>query len=135
MKTSNVTYLFDITHFETNSILAQEQYGFRTHLSTEKAAFSWISSILTAMNNNQTIGGIFCDPQKAFDYHKVLLDRLEFYGVEGTFMTLIKSYLTSRYQRVTLGQITDRNNSSKWEIIKCGLLQGSIFGPLFFYFI
>jgi hypothetical protein len=50
-----------------NDILALEQYGFRTHLSTEKAAFSLLDSILTAMNNKQTAGGVFCDLQKAFD--------------------------------------------------------------------
>jgi hypothetical protein len=69
-----------ITHIEMNDILAPEQYGFRTHLSTEKAAFSLIDSILTAMNNKQIVGGIFSDLQKAFDCvnHKILLDKLEF---------------------------------------------------------
>jgi hypothetical protein len=55
-----------ITHIEMNDILAPEQYGFRTNLSTEKAAFSLIDVILTAMNNKQIVGGIFCDLQKAF---------------------------------------------------------------------
>jgi hypothetical protein len=116
--------------------MAQEQYGFRTHLSTEKAAFSLINSILTAMNNKQTVGGIFCDVQKAFDCvnHNILLDKLEFYGIEGIFKTLIKSYLTGRYQRVILGHTADSNNSSKWENIKCGVPQGSIRGPVFFFF-
>ena len=70
-----------------NNILVPEQYGFRTHFSTEQAAFTLITSILTAMNNNQIVGGIFCDLQKAFDCvnHKILLEKLEFYGVEGKF--------------------------------------------------
>jgi hypothetical protein len=86
------------------------------------------------MNNNQIVGGIFCDLQKAFDCvnHKILLEKLEFYGVEGKFKTLIESYLTGRYQRVALDNTTDNNNSSKWEVIKCGVPQGSILGPLFF---
>jgi hypothetical protein len=88
------------------------------------------------MNNNLIVGGIFCDLQKAFDRvnHKILLDKLEFYGIEGKFKTLIRSYLTGRYQRVVLGNIIDSNNSSKWETIKCGVPQGSILGPLFFLF-
>ena len=40
------------THFETNSILVQEQFGFRMQHSTEQAAFSLINCILMAMNNN-----------------------------------------------------------------------------------
>jgi len=88
------------------------------------------------MNNNLIVGGIFCDLQKAFDCvnHKILLDKLEFHGIEGKFKTLIESYLTGGYQRVALGNITDSNNSSKWEVIKCGVPQGSILGPLFFLF-
>jgi hypothetical protein len=76
----------------------------------------------------------FCDLQNSFDCvnHKILLEKLEFCGVEGKFKTLIESYLTGRNQRVTLDNITDNNNSSKWEVIKCGVPQGSILGPLFF---
>jgi hypothetical protein len=44
-----------------NDILAPEQYGFRTNLLTEKAAFSLIDSILAVVNNKQIVGGIFCD--------------------------------------------------------------------------
>ena len=74
-------------HIDMNSILAQERFDFRTHYSTEQAAFNLINGILTAMNNNQLVGGIFCDLQKAFDCvnHKILLEKLEFYGVEGKF--------------------------------------------------
>jgi hypothetical protein len=59
-----------------------------------------------------------------------LLKKLEFYGIEG-FKTLIRSYLTGRFQRVVLDYRIDSNNSSKWERIKCGVPQDSILGPLF----
>ena len=86
------------------------------------------------MNNNLKIGGIFCDLQKAFDCmdHKILVNKLEFYGIEGKLKTLITSYLTGRYQKVTLNNNTNNNSSSKWEMIKSGVPQGSILSPLFF---
>ena len=121
-------------HIVTNNILVQEQYGFRTKTSTEHAAFALINSILTAMNRNQIVGGVFCDLQKAFNCvnHKILLEKLKFYGVEGKFKMLIESYLTGRYQRVTLNNMSSKENSSKWELLKCSIPQGSILGPLFF---
>jgi hypothetical protein len=38
------------------------------------------------MNNNLKIGGTFCELQKAFDCmdHKILMNKLEFYGIEGS---------------------------------------------------
>jgi len=89
---------------------------------------------VTAMNNNLKIGGILCDLQKAFDYvnHKILLDKLEFYGIEGKFKTLIKSYLTCRYQKVIPNNNANTNSSSKCELIKNGAPRGSILGRLFF---
>ena len=85
------------------------------------------------MNSNLKVGGIFCDLQKAFDCvdQNILLNKFEFYGIEGNFKFLIASYLTCRYQKVTLKNNTNINSSSKWELIKSGVHQGSNFGPVF----
>jgi hypothetical protein len=106
----------------------------RTLSSTEQATFLLINNALTAMNNNLKIGGVFCDLKKAFDCmdHKILMNKLEFYGIEVKFKTLIASYLTDRHQKVTLNNSTNNNSSSKWEMIKNGIPQGSILGPLLF---
>ena len=45
---------------------------------------------------------------------------------------MVSSYLTGRHQKVTLTNNTNNNSSSKWEMIKNGVPQGSILGPLFF---
>jgi lysophospholipase L1-like esterase len=66
--------------------------------------------------------------------HKILIDKLEFYGIEGKFKTLIKSYLTDRHQRVELSNKSNSGGISNWEKIECGVPQGSILGPLFFLF-
>jgi hypothetical protein len=66
------------THLEFHNILAPEQFGFRMHHSTEQATFSLIDCLLSALNEKQVVGGIFCDLHKAFDsvQHKMLLEKL-----------------------------------------------------------
>jgi hypothetical protein len=56
------------------------------------------------MNNKLIVRGIFCDLSKAFDCvnNRVLLSKLDYYGIRGTFKALIDSYLKERYQRVTI---------------------------------
>jgi ABC-type microcin C transport system permease subunit YejB len=54
-------------------------------------------------------------------------------NIEWRFKSLIESYLTCRYQKVTL-EVNNTNitSSSKWELIKNGVPQSSILGLLFF---
>jgi hypothetical protein len=93
-----------------------------------------INEILSALNNKLTVGGIFCDLEKASDCinHNTLLSKLEFYGIEGKFNALNTSYLKDRYQKVETDNMKTHNStSSRWKIVKHGILQGSILGRLF----
>ena len=58
-------------------------------MSTESASYILLNEILTALNNKQMVGGIFCDLKKAFDSlnHALLLEKMKFYGVLGKFAT------------------------------------------------
>ena len=133
-KIFEIIYTKIYAHAVLNQILANEQYRFRSSLSTDNASYTLIHEILSAMNNKHIVGGIFCDLSKAFDCvnHRFLLSKLEHYGIRGTFGTLIKSYFMERYQRVVIKDKTNTVNYSNWELLKHGVPQGSILGPLFF---
>jgi hypothetical protein len=101
---------------------------FRNYSSTDRASYISTHQILTALNNKQIAGGIFCDLRKAFDVvnHKILLKNLEYYGIVGKVNALVKSYLSERYQRVVM-QNNNNNSYSDWEMVKHGVPQGSYF--------
>ena len=72
---------------------------------------------------------MFLDIKKAFDIvdHKFLIEKLKFYGADGTVILWIKNYLSDRKQATKfLGE------KSFFLCIKFGVPQGSLLGPLLF---
>ena len=60
-------------------------------------------------------------------WHLGLLYKIKNFGIQGNLFHLIESFLSERYQRVTIN-----GQSSYWLPVKAGVLQESIFGPLLF---
>ena len=73
--------------------------------------------------------GIFNDLSKGFDLldHKILIDKLNRYGIRGIPLDWFTSYLENRQQYVNI----DDSTSSK-VYTTCGVPQGSTLGPLLF---
>jgi len=91
-------------HLTEYNILANHQYGFRSNSSTEIAIYKLRNEISEAVNNWKIAGGILCDLPKAFDCvnHRILMSKLEFYAINGSFLILIKSHLQDIDQEVQI---------------------------------
>ena len=72
---------------------------------------------------------VFLDLAKAFDTvnHYILIAKLSHYGICGTPLQLIRSYLTNRMQYVNLS-----GYHSDSLVVKCGVPQGSVLRALLF---
>ena len=120
-----------MTFLDSNNILFKHQYGFRAKHSTIHPIIHLLNDCAEANNNNpkKFTMSIFCDLSKAFDVisHKIILQKLNFYGLRGVVNDWFSSYLTNRTQYVEIN-----NNKSGVEYIKCGVPQGSILGPLLY---
>ena len=105
------------------------QFGFRKRYSTNHALLSIVENIRNNLDNKLYTCGVFVDLEKAFDTvnHKILVYKLDYYGIRGQANSWFKSYLTNRYQSVTLN-----GETSEKLPIGCGVPQGSILGPLLF---
>ena len=85
--------------------------------------------IIASFENKEYAHCIFLDFAKAFDTvnHKILLQKLEYYGIRGNRLKWFDSYLTDRQQYTEVNNIL-----SDVDYIKCGVPQGSVLGPLLF---
>merc|ERR1712074_472216 len=82
------------------------------------------------MGDNQEYPlNIYLDLTKAFDTlnHEILINKLQYYGLQNNSLNLMKNYLENRCQFVTMNSV----NSQKLPI-STGVPQGSILGPLLF---
>ena len=124
-----VVYKQVYNYMNGNNLLYKSQYGFRKKHSTEFAAMEVTDQIFKDLDQKKVPLAIFLDFSKAFDTidHIILLDKLTYYGIQGTALNWFRSYLKNRTQYVQYKD--EESRSSK---ITTGVPQGSILGPLLF---
>ena len=117
------------SYMEGNGLLTNHQGGFRKNKSTTSTIVSFTDAVLRAANDANFMLATFVDLKKAFDTvnHAVLMRKLQHLGLGGELLNWCKSYLSNRSQSTICNDVR-----SKSSIVKCGVPQGSVLGPLFF---
>ena len=91
--------------FENNQILCDDQqHGFRKHRPCNSQLLTTVQDLASGLDNSQQIDAILLDFSMAFDkvLHQRLLIKLEHYGVRGTTLQWIRSFLSYRIQKVVV---------------------------------
>ena len=117
-----------ITNYMTDK-LAHSITGLRKSHGTQNSLVVMLEEWKRALDKGEYISALFMDFSKAFDTinHDLLIAKLKAYGFSKEALTLMKSYLKNRKQKVLI----NNKFSSERDVI-AGVPQGSIDGPLLF---
>ena len=116
-------------HLDRYDILTPLNHGFRSKHSCESQLLLTMHDLMYYRDRKVQIDVAILDFAKAFDTvpHNRLLNKLEFYGVQGDFARWISLFLKSRDQCV----VVDGGRSSTTSV-DSGMPQGTVLGPLLF---
>lgn len=114
---------------ESNHLLSDVQFGFRSGKNTNQAIFNFLDNIYQNINNNIDTISVYIDFRKAFDtvHHAILLNKLKRLYFSTPAISLFESYLKDRTQQVFVNNLL-----SPKKAILTGVPQGSTLGPLLF---
>ena len=118
-----------LNHLNVNSILHNNQFAYQKSRSTEMAAIKLCNDVLNGFDSNRTTVAVFLDLSRAFDCvdHKILIEKLKFYGINDVSLRWFTDYLTDRSEKVIFN-----NTESNWLPLTAGVPQASILGPILF---
>ena len=118
----------------------QQKSRFKTEIRHFAKYFAMKSATLMALTKTHDVSykrsrvdkchsATFIDLKRTFDTidHEILLSKLELYELKGASLKLFRDYLSDRTQVTVINNV-----NSETSFINCGVLQGSILGPLLF---
>ena len=100
------------------NLLGEKQYGFRSLHSTAVALSKTMNHWLINIDKGNKNSAVFLDIKKAFDTvnHRILLDKLECYGIKDRELNFFESYLSNRMQCCNVN-----GQTSSFRVITCGV--------------
>jgi len=117
-------------HLDQHSLHHPFQSAYRRHHSVETALVKVQSDIMMAFDQKECVLMVLLDLSAAFDTvdHTILLSRLKHrFGISGSVLSWINSYLSGRQQTVVVGDTASQPKSLSY-----GVPQGSVLGPVLF---
>ena len=109
--------------------MCDEQHGFRHKRSCETQLILTIHDLAKNLDSGLQSDVILLDFSKAFDKvdHKLLLHKLDHYGIRGSLLSWLGDFLTNRKQQVVIA-----GQQSLSDDVTSGVPQSSVLGPLLF---
>ena len=119
-----------VDYLNVSGLLPELHSAYRAFHSTETAVLKVLADIMREVDAGNLVILVLLDLSAAFDTvdHATLLERLKTsYGLGDTVLDWFTSYLGGRIQHARCG-----NSASIPTPVTCGILQGSVLGPILF---
>jgi hypothetical protein len=116
-------------HLATNNLVSANQHGFTKKRSCTSNLLCFMDEITRRIDRSERVEVCYLDFQKAFDTvnHRLLLLKVQAYGVSPGILNWLKVFLTGRSFVVEL----DGGRSASGMVFS-GVPQGSVLGPILF---
>lgn len=117
-------------HLDKHNLNITNQSGYRKFFSTETLLVKIVDDLMIAVDENKATVVMLLDLSAAFDTvdHGKLINILYHeIGITGTALNWFRSFITGRCQQIKIGSA-----QSEVIVIKFGVPQGSVLGPILF---